>query len=303
MTSNSPIAWQTSIRRRSTASIGIGGLFRCHVAVAPEGRRTLCDDLDLFGRASLCQLVCRCATPWGLARVADWLTAPAEADTIAARQAAIRELAPRLDQRQRLEAAASFIERLGQRSERFAAWIQDRRDERWLAPSMWVARVLTALAVASLVWFAFSSGTRMAAGFTLAGVVLVNVLLSIVLLGRVHNVFAIVSEGADDVARYRELIDRAADLTAERTADRAPAAALLAALHAEATRARQGIRWLGRLTWLSRFQNLRFALIFMASVPLFLLFMIYVFLQFVLLWDFHVAGASRRTPRRSRSSS
>jgi ABC-type multidrug transport system fused ATPase/permease subunit len=263
-------------------------------AVAPEDRRALCQDLDLFGHASLCQLVCRARTPWGLARVASWLTVPAEADTIAGRQAAIRELAPRLDDRQRLEASASFIERLGERSERFAAWIKDRRDERWLTPSLWAARVLTALAVASMVWFAFSTGTRMAAGFTLAGVVLVNVLFSIVLLGRVHNVFAIVSEGADDVARYRELVDRAAGLAA----DRVPAPPLLAALHAEVTRAKQGIRWLARLTWLSRFQNLRFALIFMASIPLLFLFMIYVFLQFVLLWDFHVAGALSTWRRR-----
>jgi ABC-type multidrug transport system fused ATPase/permease subunit len=261
--------------------------------VAPEDRRALCDDLDLFGHASLFQLVCRARTPWGLARVADWLTVPAAGDAIAGRQTAIRELIPQLDARQRLEAAASFIEKLGERSERFAAWIKDRRDERWLAPSLWVARVLTAAAVASMDWFAFSTGTRMAAGYTLAGVVLVNVLFSIVLLGRVHNVFAIVSEGADDVARYRELIDRAAGLAA----DRAPAA-LLAELHADVTRAKQGIRWLARLTWLSRFQNLRFALIFMASVPLFFLFMIYVFLQFVLLWDFHVAGALSAWRRR-----
>jgi ABC-type multidrug transport system fused ATPase/permease subunit len=263
-------------------------------AIAPEDRQALCQDLDLFGHASLCQLVCRARTPWGLARVASWLTVPAEADTIAGRQAAIRALVPRLDDRQRLEAAASFIARLGERSEGFAAWIKDRRDERWLAPSLWAARVLTALAVASMVWFAFSTGTRMAAGFTLAGVVLVNVLFSVVLLGRVHNVFAIVSEGADDVARYRELVERAAGLAA----DRAPAPPLLAALHADVTRARQGIRWLARLTWLSRFQNLRFALIFMASIPLLFLFMIYVFLQFVLLWDFHVAGALSTWRRR-----
>lgn len=262
--------------------------------VPPDDRRALCDDLDLFGEASLCQLVCRARTPWGLARVASWLTEPADAETIAERQTAIRELAPRLDERQRLEAAASFIERLGDRSARFAAWIKDRGDERWLAPSLWAARVLTALAVASIIWFAFSTGTRMAAGFTLAGVVLVNVLFSIVLLGRVHNVFAIVSEGSDDVARYRELVDRAAELPH----DAVPTAPLLAALHAEVTRARQGIRWLGRLTWLSRFQNLRFALVFVASLPLFFLFMIYVFLQFVLLWDFHVAGALSTWRRR-----
>ena len=52
---------------------------------------------------------------------------------------------------------------------------------------------------------------------------------------------------------------------------------------------------LQRLTWLSRFQNLKFAILFAASIALFLLFLIYVtLLQFVLLWDFHVAVACWR---------
>jgi hypothetical protein len=249
----------------------------------PDDRAAFCADLDLFGHASLGQLVCRARTPWGLARVAGWLTVPAESDDVARRQGGLRELSPNLDYRQRLEAAASFVENLGPRSARFAAWIREPRDAVWLVPSLWIARLLTAAAVVTLVWFALSTGTRMAAGFAFAGVVLVNVLFSIALLGRVHSVFAIVSEGADDVSRYRRLIDAAADL--------APSAPLLAALHAEVARARQGIRWLEALTWLSRFQNLKFALVFFASVPLFFIFLLYVFVQFVLLWDFHVAGA------------
>ena len=82
---------------------------------------------------------------------------------------------------------------------------------------------VTAAAVAALVWFAVSEGSRMAAGVVFTGVVLVNVLFSIALLGRVHTVFAIVSEGSDDVTRYRRLIDAVSDLT--------PAAELLATLH------------------------------------------------------------------------
>jgi ABC-type multidrug transport system fused ATPase/permease subunit len=251
-------------------------------AVAPEDRRALCDDLDLFGHASLCQLVCRARTPCGLARVANWLIVPAELDAIERRQAAVRELAGDLDYRHNLEAAASFIQNLGSRSERFAAWIRDRRDEGWLRPSLFAARVLTAAALISLLWFGVSTQTRMAAGFAFAGVLLVNVIFSIVFLGRVHTVFAVVSEGADDVSRYRRLIDTASRLT--------PRADLLLALHADVLQAKRGIRLLERLTWLSRFQNMKFALFFGLSVGTFLFFLVYVFLQFVVLWDFHVAG-------------
>jgi ABC-type multidrug transport system fused ATPase/permease subunit len=252
-------------------------------ATPPDDRLALSKDLDLFGHASLCQLICRARTPRGLERIANWIAVPAEADSVRRRQEAIRELTPRLEFRQRLEATASFVESLGDQSERFAAWIITRRDERWLRPSLWVARVLTAAAVATLSWFAVSEGSRMAAGLAFTGVVLLNVLFSIAFLGRVHTVFAIVSEGSEDVTRYRQLIDAAADLT--------PVAPYLAELHATVARAKRGIRLLERLIWLSRFQNLKFALIFAASIPLFLLFLLYVFLQFVLLWDFHVAGA------------
>jgi DNA mismatch repair ATPase MutS len=120
--------------------------------------------------------------------------------------------------------------------------------------------------------------------------VLLNVLFSIALLGRVHSVFAIVSEGSDDVTRYRQLIDAAAE--------QKPAAPDLVELHATVERAKQGIRWLERLTWLSRFQNMKFALLFAASPPLFLLFLIYVILQFVLLCDFHLAGGLSTWRRR-----
>ncbi len=263
-------------------------------AAPPGDRLTLSEDLDLFGHASLCQLICRARTPWGLERIANWITVPADADSLCRRQEAIRELIPNLEFRQRLEATASFVESLRGQSERFAAWITDRHDERWLQPALWVVRVLTAAAVAALVWFAVSEGSRMAAGLVFTGVVLANVVFSIALLGRVHTVFAIVIEGADDVTRYRQLIDAASDLT--------PAAELLAALHGAVVRAKRGIRLLERLTWLSRFQNLKFALIFASSVPLLFLFLLYVFLQFVLLWDFHLAGALSAWRRRFGSS-
>ena len=59
-------------------------------------------------------------------------------------------------------------------------------------------------------------------------------------------------------------------------------------LHAIVEPARRGIRYLEWLTWLSRLQSLQFVL-FLSALPL--LFLIYVLLQFVLLWDFHVASA------------
>lgn len=61
-------------------------------------------DLDLFGRASLFRWLGPAATAGGSTRLASWLLAPAEPGEIRARQAAVVELAPRLDWREQVAA-------------------------------------------------------------------------------------------------------------------------------------------------------------------------------------------------------
>jgi len=249
---------------------------------APEDWLVASRDLDLFGKASLCHLICHARTPWGLGRIANWIARPADRDALDRRQDAVKELTSQLEYRQRLEVAASFVQSLGEQSDRFAAWIKDRRDERWLTPATWFARFQTAAAVLAIVWFAFANVSRPVPGFILASLALVNLIFSVAFLGRVHTLFAIVAEGADDVGRYRRLIEAAADF--------APAARDLVGLQERVARARRGVILLGRLTWLSKFQHLRFA-VFFTSPPVIFIFLLYLFMQFVLLWDFHVASA------------
>jgi hypothetical protein len=59
-------------------------------------------DLDIFGRGSLFELLCAARTRPGEAMLARWLTAPATPATVRERQAAVTELRPRLDLRERL---------------------------------------------------------------------------------------------------------------------------------------------------------------------------------------------------------
>lgn len=59
-------------------------------------------DLDLFGSGSLFDLVCRARTRAGAQRLADWWLAPAAADEIRERQAAVLDLEPRVDLREDL---------------------------------------------------------------------------------------------------------------------------------------------------------------------------------------------------------
>jgi hypothetical protein len=59
-------------------------------------------DLDLFGKGSLFQLLCTARTHGGEEKLASWLKAPASSDEILARQAAVKELQSNLDLREDL---------------------------------------------------------------------------------------------------------------------------------------------------------------------------------------------------------
>ena len=72
-----------------------------HTVTAPPGH-PYAADLDLFGRASLFQLMEAVGTHLGEATLARWLLAPAPPATVAARQPAVAELAPRIDWRDEL---------------------------------------------------------------------------------------------------------------------------------------------------------------------------------------------------------
>lgn len=67
------------------------------------------DDLDVFGHGSLFQRVSVAHTRFGQNALADFLRAPAQRSTILERQAAVRELAPKIELRQRLEALSIAV--------------------------------------------------------------------------------------------------------------------------------------------------------------------------------------------------
>jgi len=67
-----------------------------------DGAHLYADDLDLFGRGSLFELVCQARTRLGEDTLADWLCAPASAETIRLRQEAVDELRGNVDLRERI---------------------------------------------------------------------------------------------------------------------------------------------------------------------------------------------------------
>jgi len=67
------------------------------------------DDLDLFGRGSLFELLSLARTRPGERALAGWLTTAAEPAAVAARQAGVRELTPALDLREQLSLAPGLL--------------------------------------------------------------------------------------------------------------------------------------------------------------------------------------------------
>ena len=106
------------------------------------------NDLDLFGRGSLFELLSTARTRAGEETLAGWLLAPATPSEIVARQNAIDELSPRLDLREALSLAGTEV-RAAVRTEALVEWADASPvlGATWLRPA---ATVLTVLAVVTL---------------------------------------------------------------------------------------------------------------------------------------------------------
>jgi len=86
-----------------------------------DPRHPFAEDLDLFGRGSLFELLCTARTRAGEQTLASWLREPADPNTIRARQAAVEELRRSIDLREDLALLASEV-RVGLRPEALRAW-------------------------------------------------------------------------------------------------------------------------------------------------------------------------------------
>ena len=123
------------------------------------------NDLDLFGRGSLFELLSIARTRAGEARLADWLKSPATPDEIAARQASVAEFAAMLDLRETLSLAGSDVA-AGVHGDELVGWAEAPPLLRPLW-ARWFAVALTATVVVSAVIF-LGGGTDLPLQFALA---------------------------------------------------------------------------------------------------------------------------------------
>ena len=184
-----PLAfWQNAVQKRwrrasKAATYYEGGLARLEnrwIGRGDDGRRYLADthlyaeDLDIFGRGSLFQLLSTAQTPMGQDTLAGWLAAPSNLATIRSRQQLVRDMAGSLDLREALASLDADLSRVA--PQRLIAWAEAPP----LLPSLAVrvvgAAIVWGLTIASVLaivrggawWLAWIGLAAAEAGFYLA---------------------------------------------------------------------------------------------------------------------------------------
>ena len=111
-----------------------------------DDRHVYANDLDLFGRGSLFELLSLARTRTGEAMLAGWLTAPADLPEIQARQAAVEELASALDLRERLALSGADVS-ASVRTDRLLDWAESPMPpRRALRTAVWLSTASIAVA-------------------------------------------------------------------------------------------------------------------------------------------------------------
>jgi hypothetical protein len=117
------------------------------VTSAPGGldAHPYADDLDVFGRGGLFDLLCTARTDAGRERLTSWLLAPAPPEEIRARQQAVEELADRSAFREDLAVLGPALSSAAATAQ-VAIWARARTTP----PAAWVPPVLVALSAATV---------------------------------------------------------------------------------------------------------------------------------------------------------
>ena len=167
-----------------------------------DAKHVYADDLDLFGRGSLFELLSTARTGAGERTLADWLLAAGEREEVEARQAAVAELAPRIDLREEIALMGEDI-RAAVDARTLAMW-GEALAVGFFRGARVVAFVLACAAVVTLVGF---FAQRFAAAPFLF-VVLAEMMFSFTIRPRVGQVAEAVSAPAHDLRMLALLLER-----------------------------------------------------------------------------------------------
>lgn len=162
------------------------------------------EDLSLFGRGSLYQLLCSARTHIAQQTLASWMKSPADQDEIRGRQEAVAELRPRRDLPESVVAAGA-IKAGDFRPEFFKMWAAEPRAEfPTLAPLAAFVLALAAIAAPFLFWSRFVDGQGFWSIFS--ALVVVDILFALSLRSRVKVLLESLPTLAIELPILRELL-------------------------------------------------------------------------------------------------
>ncbi|MAV37606.1 MAG: DNA mismatch repair protein [Planctomycetaceae bacterium] len=240
-------------------------------ATIPAQHTATARDLDLFGRASLFQFLCRCETRTGVELLRDWLLEPATPEEVRLRQEAVRELAPRAELHERLALIGRQLSDCHSGPERMVEWSQTPN---WLTPHKWLYGLVCLVPCALLLSVLARSiwGTGDTIWLLMLCLLGCQFLLSLLFAGKVHEIFRHVSSRHGEVRKYQQLFR----MIQEQPANSPKLVALRHAAAIEQGGVILRLQQLGRIMLLA---NLRHSAI---------CFPFWLVLQVGLLWDFHI---------------
>lgn len=204
-------------------------------------------DLDLFGRASLLQLIDAMEAELSEARLARWLAEPAPLVEARARQGAVRELGPMRELREELYVLSRGAEGAGGGFDAFLAWSRAEGG----APPLWLAVLALPAVIAGLV-IALGAAPLGLPEFLPVLVYLAGLAINQASSSRESKALTTIASGARVFGAYGTLLERIAQ--SEWTS---PAMVALAArLRSRGADAPSGLRRLGRLAgWVEAREN------------------------------------------------
>jgi len=242
-------------------------------------------DLNLFGNASVFHLICHSRTQSGFRTLKNWLLTRAVPDEIKQRQIAVDELSPQLVLRHDIRTRCRLLTRTPFVPDEFLNWAEG---DPYLANTFWLkwlSRILPAISVTML--------TLVLVGVLPQGIglpivmaaIAANIMTTVIFAGSVHDIFETVCPEPDGF-RLKKLQEVFATLS---TLDGdSPMIKEIRQTSSEASRQLHQLRRIMQPASLSRSP--------ITAV------LIYLPLQFMLLWDFHILYVLERWQARSGGS-
>ena len=245
----------------------------------------IAEDLDLFGHASLFHLICMAKTKAGIQTLRNWLLSPARPAEITRRQQAVAELAPQLEFRQEVNSLCRMLADTQFAEDDFFEWVEggtylSRRP--WMK---WLVRILPlvtvtmpALVLANVLPQEIGMPIMMAA-------MAANFVITVLFAGKVHDIFSTVCPGRDGLSLTRSERLFAVLSTVEGDSQQ------ITDIKHNTREAHRQLQQLKRIMQPASISRNPWTAIF-----------VYVPLQFIFLWDFHILALLELWQQRCRTS-